>query len=130
MEIDRELLLQVLGAITDQLYAVHDELREEHVEQWEKMNLLEILLIDDKREDPLERRIKKYWDELTHAAREKRRAASQRFRDGIRRIEQMKMMVEGKSLNEIDHCFSESDKRMEERRREWQRSFDNIIGRR
>jgi hypothetical protein len=76
----------------------------------------------------VERRIKEYWDDLSRDARDKRTAASQRFQEGVRRIEQMKMMVE-RALNEIDRCFSEWDQHIEKRRREWQRGFDRIIGR-
>jgi hypothetical protein len=43
-----------------------------------------------------------------------------------RRVEQIKMLIEGRSLNEIDRHFEERDKHLEEKRPEWRRSFDDV----
>jgi hypothetical protein len=116
MEIDRELLLQLVTAVSDQIYALSAKLEAEAQEHHDKLTLLELRLqqqrffADERFRESLERQ--------TSAARESQHAAAQRFHEANRRVEQMKMILQGKSLREIDARFEAQDKQHEERRRE------------
>jgi hypothetical protein len=102
--IDRDLLLQLVNAVSCMLHMLSVEHSIAH------MDLIDRLAGLPPSEDT------KRQQEWAHA----------RFQEAGQRLEQLKMLVEGKSLREIDAHFDELDKRSEKRQREISRSFDRF----
>ena len=122
---DRELLVHLVDALSDMVFCLRSELMQDRCELDDKMTLLEIASFDDSR-DPVQRRVKESWDDITRAAHRQHKHARERFTEAARRVEQMKMLLQGKSLHEIDAHFKERDERTKTRRAEIRRAFDHI----
>jgi len=74
---DRELLVHLVDALSDMVFCLRSELMQDRCELDDKMTLLEIASFDDSR-DPVQRRVKESWDDITRAAHRQHKHARER----------------------------------------------------
>ena len=118
---DREFFVQLVGSMSDLIYTLHFDHGVELQELRDRTDYLFLHL-----RGSLDPSFEEEWNKVSATAQKERQSNKAKFEGVGRRLEQMKLLLEGKSLREIDAIFKLQDERRDKRQQEIRRAFEKI----